>query len=411
MRLPSLQAMRQNEVVLILVTTTAITMLGNGIISPILPLYAKSFGVTVFLIGLMVGAYGLARMFMDIPAGRMADRFGRRLMIISGAILMGISALGSAVSQNFWHLVALRLVMGAGSAIYVTTSQIALADLSTPKTRGQLLSLHQGSHQVGNTFGPAAGGFLAEYLGLRAPFIAFAGIAFIAALWAYFRIPETSRAQVQAGWPVISTGENTRNTGRHSSSVVKILLVDVSFLLIALMSFNNFLTHSGAQQTIVPLYGKQHLNLTEGQLGLAMTVVGITTLITSFLAGWLSDRVGRKRVIVPGMICLGLSVALFGVSNHVAVFVAAAAVMGTSRGFAGSVPAAYAADIAPGGNFGATLGLYRTFGDIGFVVGPLLMGWIADSTGSLSLSLFAVSALMVIGAALFGIFARETVKK
>ncbi|MBI4331742.1 MAG: MFS transporter [Chloroflexi bacterium] len=409
MHLPAIQTKKKNEAVLVLVTTTVISNLGSGIISPILPLYASSFGVTIFWVGLMVAAYGVARIFMDIPSGRLADRYGRRPMIIAGTLLIGLSSLGSALASEFWQLVAFRLVMGTGSALYTTTSQSALADLSTPRTRGQFLSLHQGAHQIGNSLGPAAGGFLAEYLGLRAPFFAYAAVAFIACLWAYFRIPETSRSRAIATTGVAGSAE-TGGTRKHSPSVIKALLLDASFLLVAFLAFTNFLTHSGAQQTIIPLYGTQNLRLTEGQLGLGMTVIGVATLITSLLAGWLSDRIGRKRVIVPGMIILGLSVAFFGVSSNMALFVGAGVLMGSSRGFAGSVPTAYAADIAPGGNFGATLGLYRTFADIGGVTGPLLMGWLADASGSLSLPLFASGALTVLAVIPFGLFARETVR-
>lgn len=410
LRIPGVEAIKQNEVVLILVVTTAIVMLGSGIISPILPLYAQSFGVNVFMVGLMVAAYGIARIFMDIPAGRLADRFGRRTVMISGALLMVVSSLGNAVAGAFWQVVVMRLIQGAGSALYVTAAQTALADLSTPRTRGQLLSLHQGSHQIGSTFGPAAGGFLAEFLGLRAPFFAFAGIAAVAALWAYLRIPETSHQKVSNVLPPTPGTANVHRRDKPSASVVRILLMDVSFILIAFISLNNFLGHGGAQQTILPLYATEYLGLTEGQLGLAMTVIGVGNLITTFMAGWLSDRFGRKTVLVPGTIMLGLSFGLFAVSGNVWVFVLAAALTGIARGFSGSVPAAYAADIAPPGKFGATLGIYRTFGDIGFAIGPLLAGWIADSTGSLSIPLFALTGLMVLSAVLFGLFARETVQ-
>ncbi len=409
LRIPGVEAIKQNEVVLILVVTTAIVMLGSGIISPILPLYAQSFGVNIFMVGLMVAAYGIARIFMDIPAGRLADRFGRRTVMISGALLMVVSSLGNALAGAFWQVVVMRLIQGAGSALYVTAAQTALADLSTPGTRGRLLSLHQGSHQIGNTFGPAAGGFLAEFLGLRAPFFAFAGIAMLAALWAYLRIPETSHRKAATIQPT-SDSAISHSQGKPSASVIKILLMDASFVLIALMTMGNFLSHGGAQQTILPLYGTEYLGLTEGQLGLAMTVIGIGNLITTFMAGWLSDRFGRKTILVPGTIMLALSFALFAVSGNVFVFVLAAALTGIARGFSGSVPAAYAADIAPPGKFGATLGLFRTFGDIGFAIGPLLAGWIADSTGSLSIPLFALTGLLVFSAVLFGLFARETVQ-
>ncbi len=119
LRLPGVAAIRTNEIVFILVVTTAIAMLGNGIITPVLPLYARSFGVNVFMVGVMVAAYGMARIFMDIPAGHMADRFGRRPMIIAGALVMALSSLGTAIAGTFWQVVALRLLQGASNSQFL----------------------------------------------------------------------------------------------------------------------------------------------------------------------------------------------------------------------------------------------------------------------------------------------------
>ncbi len=409
-----LRVLRQNEILLIVCTQTAIMMMGQGVITPILPIYAQSFGVSILMIGVLVASFGVARMIMDIPAGWLAEHLGRRRMLIAGALIAAASSLGMGLVTQFWHLVLLRFFLGVSSAIYVTTAQIALADLSTVGNRSQYLSLHQGSHQVGTSLGPALGGFLAQFLGLRAPFFAYSAIAFVAALWAYFRIPETSKPGNLEKHEKAVAGSSANPQAKEkelSLSVWRTLLLDPSFLLVALLAAGNFMTMSTTQQTLIPLYGTHRLGMSEGQLGITMSILGVTTLVTTFMAGWLSDRVGRKRIIVPGFIGVAFSITLLGLSGNVALFIGAAAMMGVSRGVGGSVPAAYAADIAPGGNFGATLGLYRTFADMGFVIGPIVLGWLADRTGSLSLPFFATSGFLFLTAVVFGLFARETVDR
>ncbi|MDP2719506.1 MAG: MFS transporter, partial [Dehalococcoidia bacterium] len=328
-----------------------------------------------------------------------------------------LSSLGMALSTEFWQLIVFRFLLGVSSAIHVVTAQIALADLSTTETRAQYLSLHSGSRQVGNSLGPAFGGFVAQFFGLRAPFYVYAGMTVLASLWTYFFIPETSSKQpvtelpgrpVQPAFP---EGSHKHINNSTTLSVIKTLVRDSSFLLITLVVIGNFIAASGGQQTILPLYGHSILGMTEGQLGLAMTLIAITTLVTVFMVGWLSDKVGRKVVIVPGVIGLAVSLTLFGLSKSIWMFMAAAVVMGLSRGIGGSIPAAYAADIAPPGQFGITLGLFRTFGDVGFFLGPILMGWLADTSNSLSVPLFATTGFLIAGAILFGLFARETVQK
>ena len=100
-----------------------------------------------------------------------------------------------------------------------------------------------------------------------------------------------------------------------------------------------------------------------------------------FPAGWLSDRFGRKPVMVPGIFLAGIGLFLFTIAGDVPMMFVAAVIMGIGTGIAGPAPAAYIADLAPPGQTSLAMGFYRTFGDLGFIIGPIALGFIAETSG------------------------------
>src|SRR4051794_2288724 len=122
----------------------AVNQLGFGAVVPVLPLYASTFGVTVAAIGLTIGIYGLARFVLSLPAGRSADRIGRRPTLAMGGLLTAIGSLASAVAPTYeWFLLA-RFTAGAGAALTLTAAQIILADITVPAERGRAMGLYSG---------------------------------------------------------------------------------------------------------------------------------------------------------------------------------------------------------------------------------------------------------------------------
>lgn len=122
------------------------------------------------------------------------------------------------------------------------------------------------------------------------------------------------------------------------------------------------------------------------------------------------DKLGRKALIVPSALVTGVALVLFALSGQVWMFIMAAVIHGFGTGILGPAPAAYAADIAPPGMRGITMGLYRTFGDAGFVIGPVALGGLADLVGFGPALTFNAIVLVSV-AMLFAIFARETLRR
>ncbi len=179
---------RENASLLMVCVATVMIMLGQGVISPVLPLYAKEFGVGAALVGATISVFGLARMLLNLPAGLLSDRFGYRLLLVGGPAISAVGSFLCAAAGDIWQLLAYRFVAGAGSALFMTGALILVTDISTPENRGRMLSLQLGSLLLGVSIGPAVGGLTAQFFGLRAPFVVVGLLAAASTVWAMKRI-------------------------------------------------------------------------------------------------------------------------------------------------------------------------------------------------------------------------------
>jgi multidrug resistance protein len=381
-----------------------LSVLGVGIVGPVLPLYAQSFGVSAALAGSLITIFGLARLFSNLPAGRLADRVGRRPLLVGGMGLISVSALLSGLAPTFAPLLAFRFLQGLGSAMQTTGALIALSDISTPEDRGRIMSLYMGSLLLGASLGPSVGGLVGQQWGYRAPFFAYAGLALLGTIWAYFMAPETMH---------VANGGQRR--GRHDDglratlALLGKLLRDGRFVAVSFVSLVIFVARAGSRSTVLPLFGDS-LGLGTGQIGVVLTIMAAINLVCVRPAGVFADRFGRKAVIVPSAMLTAIALMLFPLSYDYTTFIAFAALWGLGTAFVGPAPAAYVADIAPEGQSGTTMGLFKTFGDVGVTLGPLIMGWLSDSLGYAAA--FRANALLFLAAGLmFAILARETVRR
>ncbi|MDP2744851.1 MAG: MFS transporter [Dehalococcoidia bacterium] len=402
--------LKQNETLLIIYIQTALATLGFGLISPVLPLYARSFGVSIFMIGLLVTSVGVVRVLLDVPMGRISDRFGRKPLVVLGSALMALGSFGGAMSGNFWMFMAFRVMWGVGSSFCTMSLQTMLTDVSTTGNRGRVMSAYQAAFQVGHSMGPAIGGLIAYYYGLRGPFFAYSTVALFAMIWASLRLRETRKpAAATATGHREAAGTAAHEPRKSSFALYRQLLLDTSFMLVALLTFTHAMSRTGTNQIVLPILASEQVGINTGQLGLALTLTGLVHLFTTFVGGWISDRFGRKRALVPGYLIMAMSIVVFALSRNYWVFLIGSFAMGLGRGISGPT-VAYAADLAQPGQFGATLGLFHTFNDLGMVIGPLIIGWLADNRG-LAAPFYFEAIVLTLAAILFGLFARETVRR
>lgn len=392
----------------------AVNQIGFGSVVPVLPLYAETYGVSEFAVGLTIAIYGLARFIANVPAGRLADLRGRRATLAAGGIITVVGNLLTAVAPNYELFLGARFLSGLGAAAVLTGGQLVVNDIASTQNRGRLMSIYQGVFGFAVGIGPIPGGFLADRFGLELPFIAYAALAGVVTLIAWFAMPETRDLRAQQTAVLAPASSPSRLTQAASAGAAPATLpapltpeTRTSFLLICAVSFSSFFARTGALFSVIPLMATDRMGLSPGQIGLGLGMNSLMSVLLAYPSGWMTDRFGRKAVIVPSTILTGVALLLFGIADGFSGFVFAALIWGTAGGISSSAPAAYAADLAPPGRSAWLLSRYRTFADAGYVAGPLTLGLIATAVSPVA-ALWACAGLLVVAGATFAYRAPET---
>ncbi len=387
--------MRAYERLIAICISTVMVMAGQGVVSPVLPLFADSFGVSTAMVGATVTAFGLARLITNVPAGLFADRHGRRLLLIGGPLITAIGMLGSGLSGSIWLLLVFRFVAGLGSGLYMTGAQIYVLDIAKPAQTARFIAINQAALLVGISIGPALGGVLADRYGLATPFLVVAGTALLTAVYGFVRLPETLIERTAPSATAAPTGAAAAPS-RWS------VLGSIDFLAVALVSFAVFSIRAGVRQTLVPLQLNREFGLGVDDLGALFTALGFIGIVLIGPAGWVADRFNRKVIIVPTALLIAGGIGIVSIADTLAVFIAGLTISAVGSSITGPAPAAYVADLVSEDRRGQAMGLYRTAGDFGVVAAPVLGGAVADAV-SIPFAI-AMNAVLIGAAALFFLF-------
>jgi DHA1 family multidrug resistance protein-like MFS transporter len=368
---------------------TFVIMLGFGILSPVLPSYARSFGVGYDAVGVLISAFSFTRLLADPFVGRVIDRYGERAMTAVGAVIVGISSIAAGLAPTFPLLVILRSAGGLGSAVFFAALLSYLLRIIPSERSGRVMSVYYGSFNLGFIAGGPLGGLIARWLGLASPLHVY-GVACFVSAWVFWRTIHT---------PVRSADDAGRGGIRRlpwSRPLVAVLVANGAYLWMIAAVFS----------TLVPLFGTERVGLTLGGVGIGLAIVTATELVSLFPAGKATDRRGRRAVLIPALAALAATTALLGFATTAVAFMVAMAVLGVVSGFAGVPPAPMLSDVTPDELKGTAVAVFRFVGDIGFVLGPLVAGWAADAFGFGAS--FAINAVPTVLALALVVSIRET---
>jgi DHA1 family multidrug resistance protein-like MFS transporter len=382
----------------------AVNQFGFGAIVPVVALYAEEFGVSQTAIGLTIAIYGLARFLVNVPSWRLADISGRRATLAAGGIITVVGTVLCAISPNYPFFLFARFIAGAGAAFVLTGGQIVLADIASPQNRGRVMAIYQGVFIVAVGAGAWPGGWLASTFSLAAPFWANAILAGVLTVVALFFVPETRH---------LATASRVNGLGMPAETMVqqlRTLSASSGLMMIGAVSLAIAFARTGGLFNVIPLLAEDEMGLTPSQIGLGLGMISILGLVLVYPSGALVDHFGRKAVIVPSMILSGVAMLSFSWSDSFGAFMIASTFWAAATGIAGAAPAAYAADMAPRGMTASAMGMYRTLSDLGYVIGPLALGGIADLI-SPDAALVITAAILVSIGLLFALRAVETLQR
>lgn len=377
----------------VLVAANVVVALGYGVVAPVLPQYARHFGVSISAATFVITAFAIMRLVGAPAAGLLVQRLGERRVYISGLLIVAVSTAVCAFAETYWQLLLFRSLGGVGSAMFTVSSLGLMIRISPPDARGRVAGLFSSGFMIGSVGGPILGS-LTVGVGLAAPFVIYGAALLVAAVVVFVSLRNSAvvgRSEENLEPPV-----PFRTVFRHRAYRAAL--------------FSNFATgwaSFGLRIALVPLFVVEVLGRGPGAAGLALTAFAVGNISVVIPSGYLSDRLGRRKLLIFGLTLAAVSTALVGFTTSLPVFLVAAYVAGAATGIFVSPQQAAVADIVGNKSRGGTaVATFQMMADFGSIGGSLLVGLIAQYT-SYGWA-FLVSGVILGIAAVGWIFAPET---
>lgn len=350
-------------------------MLANGMVFPIISLYAKGFTTSLLLIGLCAAAYWIARMILEVPIGFLSDRTRRYKIIFSGIIIGCISFALSAFVTDVYQLIGTRSLVGVGNVAFFVATLAYVADHSSSETRGKALGILQAIEFSTLTIGSSLGGYLAAIFNFRPLFIigALVQLGIFTFAIAFKILRENGNfvsRKAQAHSP------------RSSQDVVRILRIKE----VAIASFAIFVVQimDSGLFAVIPLYAKDILGMELTGIGLTMATRGVGVGVGAVLGGVLFDKLYPRMHLINYVIAFaigGIAIFLFTSTNILVLLSSLMFLMGISFGLVYSTTPALVANSTAHHSVGTAMGTWRIFYDLGGFTSPIALGGIAEFMG------------------------------
>ncbi|MFR9751340.1 MFS transporter [Nocardia sp. 004] len=368
----------------VLLAGAFVIAIGFGLVAPVLPQFARGFGVGVAAASAIISAFALTRLLFAPASGRLVQRLGERSVYLSGLLIVALSTGASAAAQSYWQLMVLRSLGGIGSTMFTVSSLALIIRMSPPDQRGRVSGLWSTSFLVGSVTGPLVGGMLSG-LGLRWPFVIYAVALLGVTLAVYLSLRNSALAAPEpvGGVRLMSFREGWARP---------------EYRAVLLSNFANGAAVFGVRMALVPLLVVEVLHRAPGMAGVALTAFAAGNVSVLFAAGRASDRWGRKPFVIAGLLVCAAGTAGLGLAMTFPWLLASSFLAGLGSGmFTPTQQAAVADIIGPAARGGPVLAGFQMAADFGTVIGPIAIGYLAQKL-SYELALGVTGALLALAA-------------
>ena len=353
---------------------------GQGVLRPTLPLYLqRSFAANYRMVTLIPVVFGSGKWIASVPTGYLLGRHGRPLMIW-GLLLIALMDLASVMTSTYTVFLGLRALGGVGWAMFATVATTAMVSVPTVQRRGRAVSLLLMGETAGLLLGSAAGGWLYQGLGAVSPFMFEAACVFIAAVavgrWASRAAQSLPLPQGSRDWRLLRTILRTPGV---------LLMGAINATLIAIQT--------GVLVFLFPLYLVNRGRVGPETVGVLISLSVLGRLLTLWLGGTVSDRGGRMRALIPGLLSYAALLGTLAFVTHPVVLGVWSLAIGAAAGFVAAIPTAVIGDQVPPPLQGVAMGWLRMMTDSGQILGPLVMGAMADAVDLSAPFLFGAALL------------------
>jgi MFS family permease len=366
--------------------------LGYGVISPAMPSFARTFGVSINAVTFVVTVFSLSRLCFAPISGLLVQRSGERRIYIGGLLIVGLATAACAFSQTYWQLLLFRALSGIGSTMFYVSALGLMIHISPADSRGRVAGLFTTSFMVGAVGGPAVGGLAAGW-GLTAPFIIY-GVAMLGvAVVLFFSLRHSA---------LVAPSAPTRST-----VTMREALRFRAYWSVLLSNFATGWSAFGLRVALVPLFVSDVMHRSVGVIGVVLAAFAAGNALAVIPSGYLSDRMGRRTLLIVGLAVSGVATAWLGAISSLSAFLVLACVTGATTGiFMSPLQAAVADILGSEARAGTPVAAVQMMSDLGAIVGSMTVGWVAEY---LSFGWdFGISGMVLLIAAVGWVLAPET---
>ena len=360
-----------------------LVMLSSSLVTPLIANYAKQLGASSVTIGMVVSGYWISRIFLEIPSGFISQKFGLYRVMLTGLVLTGLGNLVMASWADANMLVIGRALMGLGAPLFFAVATTFVLNLFDAERRGRAMGIFQGIEFAGSVLGATFSGYIVSMFTFQTGFLFSAGL--VAVALALLVIPRSIREATHAPYA----------SKPLSISSIREVLTNRNLLIVSSATFAEFIMSSGVIFTVFPLYAEETLMISLTNIGLIMGSRSLGFVIAMFTMGYLADRFGRKPVLIFGLSTTAL---LMGAVVYAPTFQLLATILfllGITTGAIWIVSPVLAAESVDPSQRGAAIGTYRTFFDLGSILGPIIMTTVLESYG-IDWCFYIAAALLVV---------------
>ena len=386
----------------VLIGAAFIIAVGFGLITPVLPQFARSFDVGVTGASIVVSAFAFFRLLFAPVGGRLVTLLGERPVYLAGLVIVALSTGVTAFAQSYEQLLIFRSLGGIGSTMFTVSSAALIIRLAPPAIRGRVSSVFASSFLLGGVVGPLIGGLLGGF-GLRVPFIVYAVALLIAAAVVATFLSGARLREMRTGSTVPAM------TFREA-------LGDSAFRSALVSGMANGWSNFGVRMAIIPLFVAAVLLGTaqearSAQLaGFAIATFAAGNALALTFSGRLADSIGRKPPVMAGLVISGLATVTLGLADSIWLILVLCLVAGAGAGVLNPAQQATIADVVGNNRSGGgVLAGFQMATDLGTILGPVLVGVLIDRWGYAEG--FAVTGVVLLLAALAWLPARETLER
>lgn len=343
--------------------------LGYGVVAPAIPQFALEFGVSTFAASAIVSAFALMRLLSAPLAGWIVGRFGERRTYTVGILIVAGSTGAAALAANYTQFIVLRGIGGIGSTMFTVAATALLIKVSPPLARGRVASLNAAGFLLGGLLGPVFGGIVAGF-GLRAPFVFY----FVMLLIAATVVAIALRRSHAAGYPSGPGADDVSVTLRTAFGVPQYRTLLMSVFSFGWASF-------GVRVSLIPIFVAVVFNGNAATAAWILAAYAAGNAILIFPSGRWSDTLGRKPMLIIGMVTLTLTYLAFPASPNLWIAAAVMFLAGAGSALVNPAQQAVLADVLAQRRGGNVVATYSMTSDLGGVLGPLIAGAIVDWAG------------------------------